>query len=91
MKILFVLATLVHVASIVSAFVPMIPSTQPTAVTTLNLFGGNKKKAAGKKEDESFSGGAPRITIREDEDNAMWIEEPGDLKKKQDAKKKGGK
>ena len=35
------------------------------------------KKAPSKKGDSSFlDGGGSRITIRDDEDAAMWVEEP---------------
>ena len=63
-------------------------------VTTLEmglfdgLFGGNKPKPEEKKPDNVFAGRGARITIREDEDAAMWIEEPKEDKKKG---KKGGK
>ncbi|GAX17749.1 hypothetical protein FisN_24Hh185 [Fistulifera solaris] len=50
------------------------------ASTSLDVFGGKK---APKKEDNAWlQGRGKRITIRDDEDAAMWIEEPKDNKKK---------
>lgn len=46
-----------------------------------------KKDASKGNEVNVFGGRGARITVREDEDNAMWVEEPGDLKKK--GKKRG--
>lgn len=43
------------------------------------------KKGGPKQDANVFAGRAKKITIRQDEDNAMWIEEP----KKKDTKKKG--
>ena len=67
------------------------PSSKPLANTSLNmgLFDGfqPKKKAATKSTGGFLDGRGARITIREDEDNARWVEEP-DTKKKG---KKGGK
>jgi hypothetical protein len=48
--------------------------------------GSKASKAESGKRDFRTGGGA-RITVREDEDNAMWIEEP--KPKKEDPKKKG--
>ena len=65
------------------------PITQTS--TQLNLFSGKKPagKPADKEKKDVFAGRGKRITIRQDEDDAMWIEEPGD--KKKGAKKKDGK
>jgi hypothetical protein len=53
----------------------------PTEIR-MGLF--DKKPAAkksSKKEDNGWlAGGGSRITIREDEDNAMWIDEPKEKK-----------
>ena len=52
-----------------------------------NLFGGGKKKEEkpkqiGGMDADVFGGKGKRITVREDEDNAMWIEDDsGDRKK----------
>jgi len=84
------LFAMLAILALSQAFAPAILMT-PTKTTTtaLDLFGGKKKKPEG---GESGGGGflegkGARITIREDEDNAMWIDEPGDM----DKKKKGGK
>jgi len=73
------------------------PATRPPAFTATQLqmglfdFMQPKKKPAAAKSGEMdkdvFGGKGARITIREDEDAAMWIEEPKDKK----GKKKGGK
>ena len=85
------LFALLAILALSQAFAPAILMTPTKTMTTtsLNLFGGKKKKPEG---GESGGGGflegkGARITIREDEDNAMWIDEPGDM----DKKKKGGK
>ena len=49
--------------------------------SSLCMFGG-KKPVKKPKEADVFGGRGDRITIREDEDNAMWVDEPGDAKKK---------
>lgn len=73
-----------------SAFTPVTFVSRST--TAVHLFGGKKKPAApagGKGKDASvFGGKGARITVREDEDAAMWIEEPKDKDKKKPAPKK---
>ena len=52
--------------------------------SSLGLFGGkkpDKKPKKGEMDKDVFAGRGSRITIREDEDNAMWVDEPGDMKK----------
>jgi hypothetical protein len=69
------------------AFAPSIGYTTSTTALHMGLF---DKKPAAKKEDKNkdvFGGRAPKITIRQDEDNAMWIEEPKPDKKKTPPKK----
>lgn len=63
-------------------------SRSATSGTTLNmgLFDGFQQKPKPKKEavkqDQSvFAGRGNKVTIREDEDNAMWVEDPKDKKK----------
>jgi len=51
------------------------------------MFGAKKPKPDNKKDVDVFAGRGARITVREDEDAAMWVEEPKDKK----GKKKGGK
>ena len=66
------------VAVSVSSFAPV--AFAPRASTSLDIFGGGKKKPAagadkkGGKDLNVFGGRGSRITVREDEDNAMWIE-----------------
>jgi len=83
-KTLFALLALVAVTS---AFAPVFTPAK-TIDSSVNLFGGKKKKPAksGEMDKNVFGGRGARITIREDEDNAMWIEEPKDK-----GGKKGGK
>lgn len=57
----------------------------PRLTTSLGLFGGKKPPA--KNDNAWLEGRGKRITIRDDEDAAMWIDEP----KKKDAGKKGTK
>lgn len=80
-----------------SAFAPVVYVSQPTVAATaksttelsMGLF--DKKPAAPKKEKagdipDFLKGRGSKSTIRQDEDNAMWVEEPKD---KKDPKKKG--
>jgi hypothetical protein len=65
------------VAVSVSSFAPV--TFAPRASTSLDIFGGGKKKPAaadkkGGKDLNVFGGRGSKITVREDEDNAMWIE-----------------
>lgn len=95
--LLVVLLSVVAQAFVPTAFVPRSMVASSTSTTSLGLFGGGKKKPAasgGPKKDQSvFGGKGNRITVREDEDAAMWIE--GDDGSRQSAqgagKKKGGK
>jgi hypothetical protein len=88
--------TILLVVLLVSTTQAFAPSSigQSTSTTTslhMGLFDGMKKPAkkdANKKEDV-FGGRAAKITIRQDEDNAMWIEEPKPDKKKAPPPKKG--
>lgn len=69
-------------------------SSSAASGSALGLFGGKKKADNPKKgeTDQGFlAGKGARITVREDEDNAMWVDEPGDLKKGKGGNKKGGK
>jgi hypothetical protein len=81
--------------AVVSAFAPIDVLPQATtSTTTLGLFGGKKpapKKDKNKQDVDVFAGRGKKVTIRQDEDNAMWIEEDnkGNRKKAIDAKKKG--
>ncbi|GKY98806.1 hypothetical protein MPSEU_000836700 [Mayamaea pseudoterrestris] len=78
---------LVATFALTSAYAP-VAFTPRTSATSVNLFGGNKKPA-GKGKTEDFLGGkGAKITVREDEDNAMWIEEPKDKDKKKPAPKR---
>jgi hypothetical protein len=63
------------VAVSVSSFAPV--AFAPRESTSLGIFGCGKKKpaAADKKGGKDvFGGRGSKITVREDEDNAMWIE-----------------
>ena len=75
------LVTLLLALVAVNAFSPAFVG---RTTSELGIFGGKKapKKAAGGKNMDTFGGKAPRITVREDEDAAMWVEEPDDKKKK---------
>ena len=80
-----VLSLLLCLASI-QAFAP---AAQPATSTALNMglfdaFQPKKKPESGGMDKNVFGGRGARITIREDEDAAMWIEED-------DKKKKGKK
>ena len=72
------LALLALVLATCSAFQVVVPSHRLSS-TNLSAYGGKKPK----KPDQSFlAGRGARITVREDEDAAMWVEEPDDKKKK---------
>ena len=98
MSIRSILVTLLSMMAVVSAFttVPTRPSFVAVQSSTTSLNGlfdflqPPKKPAGGraplKQDADVFAGRGKRITIREDEDSAMWVEEPKDAKKK-----KGGK
>jgi hypothetical protein len=71
------------------AFSPLSPAQQRLVSMQLEMGLFDKKPApkkgpAGGKDLDVFGGRGKRITVREDEDNAMWVEEP---KKPQDKKK----
>ena len=86
MKSYLLFATL----AVTSAFAPVAfaPRTS-TAVNIFGAFGGGNKKPAASKEKENFLGGkGAKITVREDEDAAMWIDEPKKDTKKPAPKKK---
>jgi hypothetical protein len=93
------LLLLALVLAVASAFAPIavVPQQTTTSTTQVNLFGGKKKPAAGKpgpKQDiDVFAGRGKKVTIRQDEDNAMWIEEDskGQRVKPGQAKPKKGK
>lgn len=55
------------------------------STTSLGLFGG--KTPPSKNDNAWLQGRGKRITVREDEDAAMWIDEPKDNKKKVTGKK----
>jgi hypothetical protein len=87
-SIIQILVVLVSAFAVTSAFAPVAFAPR-TATVSMNLFGGNKKPAAGKGKAEDFLGGkGAKITVREDEDAAMWVEEPKDKDKKKPAPKK---
>ncbi len=85
----FILSTLLlaFVVALCSAF----QSAQPrlTSTTSLGLFGG--KKAPAKGDNAWLEGQGKRITVRDDEDAAMWVDAPKDNKKKVAAKSVPGK
>jgi len=63
--------------SVSSGFAPVAFAPR-TATTAVSMFGGGKKKEVKKPggvDPDVFGGKGKRITVREDEDNAMWIEE----------------
>ena len=76
----FILFTLLVACA--SAFSPSFVGSRPD--TALAFFGKKKPAAdAGKdKNFDVFGGKGKRITVREDEDNAMWIEEDDKGKRK---------
>jgi hypothetical protein len=82
------LLVFLSVLALAKAFVPVAfaPRTS-VAVDLFGAFGGQKKPAEKKGGGEPgfLEGKGKKITVREDEDNAMWIEEPKD--KKKDTKK----
>lgn len=85
-----VICALFLLVAVCSAF-QVLPHRQPTTTSLyMGLFDGGKKKQPEKRN--VFAGGAPRITVRQDEDAAMWIEEEPKGKKddKKGGKKKGG-
>ena len=87
-KTLFALLAILALSQAFAPAILMTPTKTTTTTTSLDLFGGKKKKPEGGESGGGFlEGKGARITIREDEDNAMWVDEPGDM----DKKKKGGK
>lgn len=68
---------LLIVLSTASAFAPTAFTSR--SETSLAFFGGGAKKTPepkkGGMDSDVFGGKGKRITVREDEDNAMWIEE----------------
>jgi hypothetical protein len=85
MKSVFFLFALM--ATLAASFAPALA---PRTTSSLAFFGGSKKPAA--KEEEGFlDGKGKRITIRDDEDNDMWVEEDDKGKRTNPDKKKGGK
>ena len=88
-KTLFALLALVALSQ---AFAPAAWGTS-SSKSALGLFGGKKKQGPkpGEQDRDVFAGRGERITIREDEDNAMWIDEPGDLAAKKKGQGKKGK
>jgi hypothetical protein len=97
--VVVVVAAVLMASTSTQAFVPssIRPATSMTTMTTLHmgLFDGLKKKPAdGKKEDKNkdfLAGRSPKITIRQDEDNAMWVDEPKAADKKKGTPPKKGK
>jgi len=77
--------------SVASGFAPIVaPRAAAVSSSALPMFGGKKKKPAkGGKEDSFLGGKGEKITVREDEDAAMWIEEDKDGKRKPAAGGKG--
>jgi hypothetical protein len=77
-KLVSALVLLLVAALSVSSFAPV--AFAPRASTSLDIFGGGKKKPAagadkkGGKEFNVFGGRGSKITVREDEDNDMWVE-----------------
>jgi len=72
----------------VSAFMQPIPAPAATSLQ-MGLFDGvfgkkdePKKKMVGGMDANVFGGKGKKITVREDEDNAMWVEDPKDKKPK---------
>lgn len=86
---------LLAVLALSQAFAPAIQQAGGAAVTSstttqlhMGLFDKKPpaKKTPPKKEGDFLEGRGAKITIRQDEDNAMWIEEPADDKKKKKGK-----
>jgi hypothetical protein len=78
---------LLAVLALGQAFAPATRTAVGSCTTTTQLQMGlfdkpKPKKTPPKKEGGFLEGRGAKITIREDEDNAMWIEEPDDKKKK---------
>ena len=72
----------------VNAFAPQ-PTVRSTTQLDMGLFdflqpkpSQPKPQGGGKPESDVFGGRGARITIREDEDNAMWVEEDDSGKRK---------
>ena len=84
--------SLMLVVASVQAFAPAVPNTRAATELQMGLFDflqpkksdSSSNTASNGQDLDVFAGRGKRITIREDEDNAMWIDEPKD-------KKKGGK
>ena len=84
------LLVLLAVIAVSTAFAPQ-GARVTSSSTSLGMFG--KKPAPKQDENAWLDGRGKKITVREDEDNAMWVEEPADKKKKggkAPPKKKGG-
>ena len=84
-----IVASLMTMAVAVNAFAPQ-PAVRSTTELNMGLFdflqpkpSQPKPQGGGSKPDaDVFGGRGARITIREDEDNAMWVEEDDSGKRK---------
>lgn len=88
---LHIIFSILTVLALSHAFHPAVRNAAgSTTQLQMGLFDGmfgskpEPKKTPPKKPDGGgfLDGAGARITIREDEDNAMWIDEPADKKKK---------
>lgn len=83
------------VGALVSGFAPAIPASRATSTSSsslsMGLFdflqpqpadSGKKKKGKGAMDTNVFAGKGKRITVREDEDNAMWVDDGSGGRKK---------
>lgn len=76
-----IIAPLMMLAAGASAFAPTNRQAPSTTTLSMGLFDflqpkpSKPKASEGKMDAGVFGGKAARITVREDEDNAMWIEE----------------
>mmetsp|Transcript_21556 Transcript_21556/g.44987 ORF Transcript_21556/g.44987 Transcript_21556/m.44987 type:complete len:101 (+) Transcript_21556:99-401(+) len=82
------LLSLVLMAMGVSAFAPVAPANRATSELSMGLFDAFQPKKPAPKSDPNkidtdvFGGRGKRVTVREDEDNAMWIEDEDTGEKK---------
>jgi hypothetical protein len=96
MKFLLTLFFAALPAVVVSGFSPALTTQRAAATittsTSLAFFGGKKpakKQDPNKQDADVFAGKGKKITVRQDEDNAMWIEEDKKTGERKKPSKKG--
>jgi hypothetical protein len=83
----FILSILLVLVATSGAFQVARQSSVSTTSLSMGLFDSPKKKPEKPKSKSFLEGGGAKITVRLEEDNAMWVEEKKDDKKKKDPKK----